>query len=79
MCIDPIEINKIISLFESILKKNINKKLREKGEMKITYGSNKKLKKYINFRKFTKISHGLKKTITWYKNFKYKELLEIHK
>ena len=78
---NPVEINKIISLFESILKKNIlvNKLPKRKGEMKITYGSNKKLKKYFNCRKFTKISHGLKKTITWYKNFKYKEFVEIHK
>ena len=33
--------------------------LKRKGEMKITYGSNKKLMKYINFKKFTNIKDGL--------------------
>jgi UDP-glucuronate 4-epimerase len=78
---NPIEINKIIKIFENFLNKKIliNKLPKRQGEMKITYGSNKYLLKFINFKNFTSINHGLRKTINWYKKFKYKKLLELHK
>ena len=47
--------------------------------MLVTYGSNKKLLKSIKNIKFTKIEIGLKKTINWYKNFKNKKSLFLHK
>ena len=78
---NPIEINKVIKLFENLLNKNflINSLPKRQGEMKITYGSNKYLLKFIDFKKFTTIKEGLRKTINWYKKFKYKKLLELHK
>ena len=78
---NPIEINNIIKLFENFLNKKIqiNSLPKRKGEMKITYGSNKYLLKFINFKKFTSINEGLSKTINWYTKFKYKKLLELHK
>jgi UDP-glucuronate 4-epimerase len=78
---NPIEINKVVKLFEIFLNKKIliNSLPKRRGEMKITYGSNKHLLRFINFKKFTSINEGLKRTINWYKKFKYKKLLELHK
>ena len=72
----PIKINHVLYLVESIYKKKIkiNYKEKRRGEMKITYGSNKKLKKYINFKKFTNIEIGLNQTIKWFKKFQSKNL-----
>ena len=73
----PIKINDVILIVQNILNKKIkiNYERKRKGEMKITYGSNKKLIKYINFKKFTNIKYGLKETIKWFQNFKNKKLL----
>lgn len=78
---NPIEIKKVLKLFEILLNKKIlvNNLPKRQGEMKITYGSNKKLLKFINFKKFMPFKDGLRETINWYKNFKYKKLLELHK
>ena len=78
---NPIEINKVVKLFENLLNKKflINNLPKRQGEMKITYGSNRHLLKFIEFKKFTTINEGLRKTIHWYKKFKYKKLLELHK
>ena len=78
---NPIEIKKVVKLFEILLNKKImvNNLPKRRGEMKITYGSNKHLLKFINFKKFKPFKDGLKETINWYKKFKYKKLLELHK
>ena len=72
----PIKINDVIILVENILKKKIKLQYMDQreGEMKITYGSNKKLIKYIKFQKFTNIENGLNKTIKWFKEFRNKNL-----
>tara|TARA_B100001175_G_scaffold251358_1_gene218693 strand:- start:3012 stop:3983 length:972 start_codon:yes stop_codon:yes gene_type:complete len=77
----PIKIKKILSLTEKYLKKNfsINFHNKRKGEMNITYGSNKKLLKKINYKKFVSIEIGLKKTIDWYYRFSNKKIFEIYK
>lgn len=77
----PIEINTILKLFKKNLNKSFHIKYlpKRKGEMLVTYGSNKKLLKSIKNIKFTKIEIGLKKTINWYKNFKNKKSLFLHK
>ena len=77
----PIEINKILDLIKKYFKINqlIRFKEKRKGEMLITYGSNKKLLKHINYNKFTPIETGLKKTIIWFKKFKNKKSLYLHK
>ncbi len=77
----PLRIKKILPIIDLYnLKKAIviNKPIR-KGEMTKTYGDNRTLKKYINFKKFTKIESGVKKTVNWYKNFKKKNILDFKK
>ena len=61
--------NKISSLFNH--KKNyiINTKIN-KADVYRTFGDNSKLKSFLNYKKFYKIDHGLKKTINWYFRFK---------
>ena len=72
----PIKINNIILLVQNILNKKIKLRYetKRKGEMKITYGSNKKILKYINFRSFTEVEDGLNETIKWFNKFKNKNL-----
>ena len=72
----PIKINDVILLVQNILSKKIKLRYEDKrkGEMKITYGSNRRLIKYINFKKFTDIKDGLNETIKWFKKFKNKNL-----
>tara|TARA_B100000989_G_scaffold294780_1_gene274523 strand:- start:698 stop:1669 length:972 start_codon:yes stop_codon:yes gene_type:complete len=72
----PIKINDIILLVQNILNKKIKLRYenKRKGEMKITYGSNTKLIKYIKFKKFTTIKNGLHETIKWFKKFNNKNL-----
>lgn len=78
---NPIKINRVLDLFNKILKKEIlvNRKPKRKGEMDITFGSNNKIKKFIKIKKFTKIFNGLKETIGWYNNFPKKNLFNLHK
>ena len=77
----PIKILKVLEL----TKKNLNKEFsikyckKRKGEMNITYGSNKKLIKKINYKKFISVEKGIKKTIQWYKSFPKKKLFETYK
>ena len=73
----PIKINDVILLVQNILKKKIKLqyKNKRKGEMKITFGSNKRLIKYIKYTRFTDIKNGLNETIKWFKEFKNKKLL----
>ena len=73
---NPIKINEVILLVQNILNKKIRLRFepKRKGEMKITYGSNKKLIKYIKYKKFTKIKDGLNETIKWFEGFKNKNL-----
>ena len=77
----PIEINSILTLTKKYFKKDfkIDFLKKRKGEMKITYGSNKKLLEYINFKKFTSIEDGIKQTIKWYKKFPQKKLFTTYK
>ena len=77
----PIEIKKILEITKKILKKDIkvNLKKKRKGEMNITYGSNKKLINQINYKNFTSIEKGLKKTIEWYNSFSNKKFLNNYK
>ena len=72
----PIKINDVILLVQNILKKKIKLQYKDKrkGEMKVTFGSNKKLMKYINFKKFTSIQDGLSETVKWFQKFKNKNL-----
>ena len=77
----PIQINDILKMFKSILKKSfkIKYKPKRRGEMEITYGSNLKLLKLLKTKNFIKFNVGLKRTILWYKNYPNKSFLELYK
>ena len=77
----PIKVNKIINIINKISKKKCKIKLQpyRKGEMIKTFGDNSKIKKYINFKKYTNINYGIKKTVEWYFNFKNKKILNFKK
>ena len=51
----------------NLIKKEINKKAKlipksiQKGDMLETHGSNRNLKKYLNYKKFKNIEYGIKK------------------
>ena len=38
----------------------------QKADVLKTHGDNKKIKKFLNIKKFTNFDKGLKKTIDWY-------------
>ena len=66
----------MLNLTKKILKKFPKSKIKNvkanKADVYRTFGDNKKIKKFIKFKKFTNINFGLKKTIEWYNlNFKY--------
>ena len=61
------------------MKTNLVNKPYRKGEMIKTYGDNSLLKNSIKFKKFTDIEKGIKKTVRWYLNYKYKKDLFFNK
>ncbi len=77
----PIKVKKLINLINRKIKYKPKLMLKpyRKGEMKKTFGDNKLLKKTINFKKFTSIETGVKKTLDWYIKFKNKEFLYFNK
>lgn len=79
--LNPVKITKILSIIKKYTKKlpPIQFMPKRKGEMLITYGSNKKLSNKLGFRKFTSIDDGLKKTIKWFSFFKNKKFLYLQK
>ena len=56
-------INKFISLPKII------KRPMQKADVKKTHGSNSKVLKNTNFKKYTNLKTGLANTINWYKNY----------
>ena len=46
--------------------------------MNITYGSNFRVKKDINYKILVSIEAGLARTISWYKLFKFKKILKLN-
>ena len=77
----PIKIKKIIPIINKYSKQKCKIVLKpyRKGEMIKTYGDNKQIKKITNFKKFTNINEGIKKTIKWYLSFKNKDILYFNK
>jgi len=67
----PVHLLKILKIFSLKTKKKIKiKKIGfQKGDIYKTYGDNKKIKKFINFNKFTKIDFGINKMIEWYRKY----------
>jgi UDP-glucuronate 4-epimerase len=77
----PVKIKDLLIIIKKYSKKNTNIILKpyRKGEMIKTYGDNRLLKKIINYKKFTSIDFGIKKTVKWYSNFKNKDILYFNK
>ena len=59
------EIIKNIDLYSGKLPKIIFKTFQKADVLK-THGDNKKIKRVTNFKRFTKINSGIKKTVDWY-------------
>ena len=72
---NPVSINQVVQIVKNKLKKDfkISYKKKRKGEMKKTFGSNNKVKKYINFKKFTNIKKGIDESIEWFLNYSKKK------
>ena len=68
----PIHLKKLINIIVKHTKKIPNILLTnfQKADVLKTHGDNKKVKKYLNYYKFTGIEEGIKKTVTWYKDNK---------
>jgi len=64
---DPINLEKIIQFMNN---NGINPKVKkvtlQKADILKTHGDNKKILKYVRFKKFTNWKEALKKTIAWY-------------
>jgi UDP-glucuronate 4-epimerase len=75
-----IKIIRLVKLFQKFLKIKFEYILEKKrrGEVFKTYGSNKKLIKYFDYKKFTSIEQGLKKTIKWFIKYPNKNNLNIN-
>tara|TARA_X000000368_G_scaffold373341_1_gene324280 strand:- start:261 stop:608 length:348 start_codon:yes stop_codon:yes gene_type:complete len=67
----PIDLKKYIYALEKELKiKSIKKRYpMQKGDVKHTHASVKKLSKIINFKPKTSISIGIKKFVNWYNEY----------
>ena len=67
---NPIKITKILNHINSYFKKKpvINKRSFQKADVKKTHGSNLKIKKISNKRRFTDIKLALNNTCFWFKN-----------
>ena len=64
----PIYLKKLISMINKMTPKKplVAMTKFQKADVLKTHGDNKKIKKYINYKKFTNINLGLKKTIEWF-------------
>ena len=61
---------KILKIFDNYKKlQNINYISFQQGEVKDTFGSNKKFVKYFKINKKTKIEKGIEFTIKWFRKY----------
>ena len=51
------------------IKPKIKKKPLQKADIKKTHGSNLKLTKFLNYKKFYSLNEGIKNTVNWLKNY----------
>ena len=71
---NPINIKSLSDYLKNNLKiKSIKEVKKNSYDVNKTYGDNKLMKKYTNFKKFTDFKVGLNRTVKWYlKNQIYK-------
>ena len=69
----PIKILKLISEISKLtsIKPNIVKVKKHKADVLKTHGDNKRIKKYLNIKKFKKVFDELSQIIDWYKKNKF--------
>tara|TARA_B110000261_G_C12994729_1_gene321773 strand:+ start:249 stop:728 length:480 start_codon:yes stop_codon:yes gene_type:complete len=69
----PVKIIDYIKLISKVLKKNVKIKYLglQKGDVKITYASNKVIKKKVGKFRSTKLEEGLKKYHQWFLKYYY--------
>ena len=66
----PLKLPKVINILNNLTKIPRVKKVGfQKADILKTHGSNKKIKKYLKFKQFTKLEKGLSNTFGWYKNY----------
>jgi len=66
----PIKLSKVVNLLNRLTSvPKIKKVAFQKADVLKTHGSNKKIKKRLKLKKFTKIEKGLSNTFAWYKNY----------
>ena len=66
----PFKLLKVIKILNSLTNiPRIKKVGYQKADVLKTHGSNRKIKKYLKFKQFTKIEKGLFNTFCWYKNY----------
>ncbi len=77
----PLKLINIIQLIDKYnkIKTKLKFKPLRKGEIIKTFGDNAHMKKIIKYKKFTNLNEGIKKTVKWYKNYKFKKNLFFNK
>lgn len=77
----PYKLLKILRIIDKYNKKKIHIDFKpyRTGEMVKTFGYNKRIQNILKNYKFTSIEQGIKKTVSWYKNYKNKENLFFNK
>jgi len=75
----PVKLISLIEKLKKIIKKDIKIKFfpRRSAEVLKTHGSNKKLKSFFKFRKFSSLDLSLKETIKWFNSYKNKKELIV--
>ena len=66
---NPIKITKVLNLIDkfTLRKPKIIKVAKQKADLIKTHGSNIKINKLVNFKKYTNLEKALKKLVFWYK------------
>jgi UDP-glucuronate 4-epimerase len=75
----PIKIISFLEKVKKIIKKDLKIKMmpRRNAEVLKTHGSNKKLTNFFNYKRFSSLDYGLKKTIKWFNAYKDKKELIV--
>lgn len=67
----PRDLKDLVEIVEKFSNKKIIKKNKkqQKGDVLVTFGSNKKVKKILKYNKFKTLEYGVKKFIKWYQSY----------
>ena len=66
----PFKLVKVLNFLNSLTNMPRIKKIKiQKADVLKTHGSNKKIIKFLRFKKFTNLNKGLFNTFVWYSNY----------